>query len=86
MSAVHRQWLAEQAIHHSPRLVLEDPHLRATGEAARPAVRTASGIVIGAAWQPAHGAHYAQAASGPHRRAGLWRRLWAALTGRGVQP
>lgn len=76
--ALHRQWVAEQA----RRTVLEDGGMRAATEAARPAVRTASGLVIGAAWQPAHDAWYARAASGPHRRPGLLRRLLAAVTGR----
>ncbi|OJV53240.1 MAG: hypothetical protein BGO36_10710 [Burkholderiales bacterium 68-10] len=69
-SALHREWVAEQAA----RAVIEDVRMRAASESTRPAVRTATGLVIGASHQPHHDAWYAQAASGPHRRPGLLAR------------
>lgn len=70
-SALHRQWVADQAAAHA---VIEDVRMRARAESARPAVRTATGLVIGASHQPHHDAWYAQAASGPHRRPDLLAR------------
>lgn len=67
MTAAIRLQHHTAAARAQPRSI-EALEMRAATESARPAVRTTTGIVIGASYQRHHGPYYAQAASGPHRR------------------
>ena len=75
MSALHREWINDQA----ERVTLEAPELRHEAEASRPMVRTSTGLLIGASHQQTRPYHYSQAGSGPYRRRGIAARVLGAL-------